>query len=95
MGMEARPTCAETKFEEKCDRLKTILEHVKGLEKMASCPREEYASLGSPLLLINQTTKTLARLSRASCVRRGVRFLFRGGTTVHMACNYAVLLRSV
>jgi hypothetical protein len=47
--MEAKPTCAETKSEEKCDSLKTILEDVKGLEKMASCPREECVLVGAPV----------------------------------------------
>ena len=77
--MEAKPACEVTKFEEKYDGLKTILEHVNGLEKMASCPREEYMSLGSPLLLINQTTETLARLNRASWGRMGVGFFVSWG----------------
>jgi hypothetical protein len=92
--MEDKSTCAETKSEEKYESLKTILEHVKGLEKMASCPREEFVVVGSPRLLINQTSGTLARLSRASWVRRRERFLFRGGTTVHRAFNYAMLVGS-
>jgi len=78
-GMEVRPSCAETKFVEKCDRLKTILEHVNGLGKMASCPREEYVSLGNPLLLINRTTYTLGRLRRASWARWGVKFFLSWG----------------
>jgi len=89
--MEANSTCAETKFEEKCDRLKTILEHVRWLDKKASYPRDEYVSLGGPLLLINQTSGTLARLSRASWVRRGVRLFVSWGNN----SSYGVQLCSV